>query len=49
METVGLKEEDVLDRTKWKRDIQYHSGDPRYNPVQMLGNPENNTVIIIIM
>ena len=23
-----LKEEDVLDRTKWKNDIQYHSGDP---------------------
>ena len=29
MESVGLKEEDVLDRTKWKNDIQYHSGDPR--------------------
>ena len=29
MERVGLKEEDVLDRTKWKNGIQYHSGDPR--------------------
>ena len=29
MESVWLKEEDVLDRTKWKNDIQYHSGDPR--------------------
>ena len=28
-ESVGLKEEDVLDRTKWKNDIQYHSSDPR--------------------
>ena len=27
-----LKEEDVLDRTKWKNDIRYHSGDP-----QMMG------------
>ena len=24
MESVGLKEEDVLDRIKWKRDIQDH-------------------------
>ena len=24
-----LKEEDVLDRTKWKGDIPNHSGDPR--------------------
>ena len=29
MESVGLKVEDILDRTKWKRDIQNHSGDPR--------------------
>ena len=29
MESVGLKEEDVLDRTKWKNDIHNHSGDPR--------------------
>ena len=29
MESVRLKEEDVLDRTKWKNDIQYHSGDHR--------------------
>ena len=29
MENVGLKEEDALDRTKWKNDIQYHSGDSR--------------------
>ena len=29
MERVGLKEEDALDRTKCKNDIQYHSGDPR--------------------
>ena len=28
----GVKEEDTLDRTKWKNDIQYvyHSGDPRW-------------------
>ena len=26
---VGLKEEDTLDRTKWKNDIRNHSGDPR--------------------
>ena len=25
----GLKEEDALDRTKWKNDIQCHSSDPR--------------------
>ena len=30
MESVELKEEDALDRTKWKNDIQYHSGDPRW-------------------
>ena len=30
MESVGLKEEDILDRIKWKNDIQYHSGDPRW-------------------
>ena len=29
MESVGLKEEDGLDRTKWKHHIQNHSGDPR--------------------
>ena len=29
MESVGLEEEDVLDRTKWKNDIHNHSGDPR--------------------
>ena len=29
MENVGLKVEDVLDRTKGKRDIDNHSGDPR--------------------
>ena len=28
VEKCGLKEEDVLDRAKWKNDIQYHSGDP---------------------
>ena len=30
---VGLKEEEgvrVLDRTKWKKNIPYHSGDPRW-------------------
>ena len=27
MESVGLKEEDVLDRTKWNNDIRNHSGD----------------------
>ena len=26
MKRVGLKEEDALDRTKWKNNIQYHSG-----------------------
>ena len=30
---MGLKEEDVLDRTKWKNDIHIHSGDP----LQMIG------------
>ena len=30
MERLGLKEEDVLDRTKWKNDIQNHSGDLRW-------------------
>ena len=30
MESVGLKEEDALDRTKWKNDIHNHSGDPRW-------------------
>ena len=29
MESTGLKEEDALDRTKWKNDIQYHSDDTR--------------------
>ena len=29
MESVGLKEEDVPDRTKWKNDIHNHSDDPR--------------------
>ena len=29
MESVGLKEEGILYRTKWKRDIDNHSGDPR--------------------
>ena len=28
-ERVRLKIEDVLDRTKWKRAVQNHSGDPR--------------------
>ena len=27
--SVGLKKEDVPDRTKWKNDVQNHSGDPR--------------------
>ena len=30
MESVVLKEEDVLDRTNWTNDIQNHSGDPRW-------------------
>ena len=30
MESVRLTEEDVMDRTKWKRDIQNHSGDPEW-------------------
>ena len=29
MESVGLKKEDGLDTTKWKNDIQYHSGDTK--------------------
>ena len=29
MESMGLKEEGVLDRTKWKNDIQNDSGNPR--------------------
>ena len=29
VERLRLKKEDVLDRTKWKRDIHNHSGDPR--------------------
>ena len=29
MESVGLKEEDALDRTKWKNDSRNHSGEPR--------------------
>ena len=29
MESVGLKEEDALDWTKWKNDIHNHFGDPR--------------------
>ena len=29
MESVGLKEDTALDRAKWKKDIQYSSGDPR--------------------
>ena len=29
MESVGLKEEDVMDRTKWKRENQNYFGDPR--------------------
>ena len=28
-ESVGLKEDDALDRTKWKNDIKNYSGDPR--------------------
>ena len=28
-ESVGLKEEDVLDRTKWKNNIHNHSRGPR--------------------
>ena len=27
--SVGLKEEVLLDRIKWKNDIHNHSGDPR--------------------
>ena len=30
MESVGLKVEDVMDRTKWMKEIQNYSGDPRY-------------------
>ena len=29
MESVGLKEDDELDRAKWKNDIHNHSGDSR--------------------
>ena len=27
---LALKVEDILDRTKWKNDIQNHSSDPRW-------------------
>ena len=30
VESVGSKEEDVLGRTRWKYDVQNHSGDPRW-------------------
>ena len=30
MESVGLKDEEVLDKTMWKNDIQNHFGDPRW-------------------
>ena len=29
MGSMGLKEKDILDTTKWKNDIHDHSGDPR--------------------
>ena len=29
MESVGLKEDDALDSTKWKNNIQNHSGNTR--------------------
>ena len=29
MESVGLKVEDLLNRTKWKNDIPNHFGEPR--------------------
>ena len=29
MESVGLKDKDALDRTKWKNYIRYHSGGSR--------------------
>ena len=30
MESVELKEEDVLDRAKWENDIRSHAGAPRW-------------------
>ena len=30
MESVWLKDEDALDRTKSKNDVKNHSGDPRW-------------------
>ena len=44
MESAGLKEEDVLDRTKWKNDIHHHSGDPRW-----WGKPEEKTEKMMIL
>ena len=29
IESMWLKEEDAIDRTKWKNYFQYHCGDPR--------------------
>ena len=29
MESVGTKAEDVMDRTKWKREVQNYSSDSR--------------------
>ena len=30
MESLGLKLEDVINRTNWKTEIQSYSGDPRW-------------------
>ena len=44
VESVGLKEDDALDRTKWKNDIQYHSGNPRW-----WEKPEEKKTIILFL
>ena len=45
MESVGLKEEDALDRTKWKNDIHNHSGDPRLWEKPEEGKKDNTVTL----
>ena len=42
MESVGLKEEDALERTRWKNHIHYHCGDSRWEKPQEEDNDEDN-------
>ena len=41
-EGIGLKEEDVLDRKKWKNDIHIHSGDPLQKIGKARGEDEDD-------